>query len=213
MRQTNLFDCILSELDNALRTLFPPEKRVTARPSPAEHLTESLLTSNEKKHIAGLMRVNHAGEVCAQALYQGQALTAQLTHIKEQMSNAAAEETDHLGWCEERLAELGSKPSILNPIWYAGSIVLGAIAGFAGDKISLGFVAETEQQVSAHLQRHLQKIPLTDKKTQAILTKMQEDEELHAATAIEAGGIELPFIVKQLMSIVSKLMTKSSYYI
>jgi len=213
MRETNFLDTFISEVDNALRTLLPPEQRVAARPSPATPIADAELSSQEKKQVAGLMRVNHAGEVCAQALYQGQALTAQLTHIKKQMSDAAAEETDHLAWCEERLSELGSKPSILNPIWYVGSVLLGALAGRAGDKISLGFVAETERQVTSHLQRHLEKIPAKDNKSKAILAKMQEDEEHHANTAMEAGAIELPYLVKLLMSAVSKLMTKSSYYI
>ncbi|WP_454781500.1 2-polyprenyl-3-methyl-6-methoxy-1,4-benzoquinone monooxygenase [Legionella sp. WA2022007384] len=206
-------DTLIAEVDNALRTIFPPAQRISTRPSPAEPLPDIALSIKEKKHVAGLMRVNHAGEVCAQALYQGQALTARLTHIKKQMSNAAAEEIDHLAWCEERLAELGSKPSILNPFWYAGSIILGAFAGFVGDKVSLGFVAETERQVSDHLGRHLQKLPTKDKKSHAILVKMKEDEEQHAATALNAGGIELPYLVKQLMRGVSKLMTKSSYYV
>ncbi|MGL5741883.1 MAG: 2-polyprenyl-3-methyl-6-methoxy-1,4-benzoquinone monooxygenase [Legionella sp.] len=213
MRNINILDTFISELDNALRTLLPPKKRTNTRLSPAAPLADAPLSQHEKRHVAGLMRVNHAGEVCAQALYQGQALTAQLTHIKQQMSDAAAEEVDHLAWCEERLSELGSKPSCLNHVWYAGSIVLGALAGLAGDKISLGFVAETERQVSQHLQRHLQKIPEYDKKTQIILKKMQEDEEQHATAAMEAGAIELPYIIKQLMHVVSKLMTKSSYYI
>lgn len=213
MSRANFFDNLISEVDNALRTILPPKKRISTRHSPAEHVHDSALSSKEKKHVAGLMRVNHAGEVCAQALYQGQALTAQLTHIKQQMSEAAAEEVDHLAWCEERLAQLGSKPSLLNPIWYSGSIVLGALAGLAGDKVSLGFVAETERQVTAHLQQHLQKLPITDKKSQAILTLMQEDETHHAEVAVDAGAIELPYLVKQLMRIVSKLMTKSSYYI
>ncbi|MBI2785024.1 MAG: 2-polyprenyl-3-methyl-6-methoxy-1,4-benzoquinone monooxygenase [Legionella longbeachae] len=213
MRKTNALDTLISEVDNAMRTLLPPKKRISTRHSPAINLSDTPLSVQEKKHIAGLMRVNHAGEVCAQALYQGQALTAHLTHIRKQMSDAAAEETDHLAWCEERLCELGSQPSILNPIWYGGSILLGALAGFAGDKISLGFVAETERQVSAHLHRHLQKIPIKDKKTQAILTQMQEDEEQHASAAMMSGAIELPYIVKQVMRVVSKLMTKSSYYI
>ncbi|STY21470.1 ubiquinone biosynthesis protein [Legionella steigerwaltii] len=208
-----MLDTLISEVDNALRTLFPPAQRMSARPSPAEQITDTDLSIREKKHIAGLMRVNHAGEVCAQALYQGQALTAQLTHIKQQMSDAAAEETDHLAWCETRLAELDSSPSILNPFWYCGSIILGAVAGLAGDKISLGFVAETERQVSTHLQRHLDKLPVNDKKSQSILIKMKEDEEQHATAALNAGAIELPYIVKQLMRIVSKLMTKSSYYV
>ncbi|HHT0594739.1 TPA: 2-polyprenyl-3-methyl-6-methoxy-1,4-benzoquinone monooxygenase [Legionella anisa] len=209
----NMFDTLIFEVDNTLRTLFPPAQRASTRPSPAESLADTELSAEEKRHVAGLMRVNHAGEVCAQALYQGQALTAQLTHIKKQMSDAAAEETDHLAWCEERLAELGSKPSILNPLWYGGSIILGAVAGFAGDKVSLGFVAETERQVAHHLHRHLKKLPAKDKKSHAILIKMKEDEEQHATTALNAGAIELPYIVKQLMRVVSKLMTKSSYYV
>ena len=213
IRNTSFLDTVLSEVDNALRTLLPPSKRISTRHSPAVEIDDASLSLQEKKHIAGLMRVNHAGEVCAQALYQGQALTAQLTHIKQQMSDAAAEEVDHLAWCEERLHELGYKPSLLNPLWYGGSILLGALAGYAGDKISLGFVAETERQVSAHLKQHLQKIPAYDKKTQAILLQMQEDEEHHANTAVQAGAKELPHPVKLLMSIVSQLMTKSSYYI
>lgn len=159
------------------------------------------------------MRVNHAGEVCAQALYQGQALTARLTHVKEQMAQAAAEEVDHLAWCEERLRQLNSQPSILNPIWYGGSILLGAMAGMAGDKISLGFVAETELQVTNHLKLHLDKVPSNDLKTRAILELMKQDEEHHAQEALAAGAVELPFVVKQLMNVVSKLMTASSYHV
>ena len=159
------------------------------------------------------MRVNHAGEVCAQALYQGQALTAQLKEVKAQMTEAAAQEVDHLAWCEQRLSELGSRPSILNPIWYGGSIALGALAGLAGDKWSLGFVAETERQVTKHLQTHQQHLPTQDVKTKAILAKMQDDEEHHAEVASKAGAAELPFFIKQLMQCVSKLLTKTSYYI
>ncbi|WP_133136082.1 2-polyprenyl-3-methyl-6-methoxy-1,4-benzoquinone monooxygenase [Legionella rowbothamii] len=213
MRTMSFLDAFISEVDNALRTVLPPSKRVSTRHSPAVEIEDNPLSLREKKHVAGLMRVNHAGEVCAQALYQGQALTAQLTHIKQQMSDAAAEEVDHLAWCEERLYELGSKPSLLNPIWYSGSILLGALAGFAGDKISLGFVAETERQVTAHLKHHLQKLPTQDKKTQAILKQMQADEEQHATAAIASGGIELPMPIKRIMSLVSKLMTHSSYHI
>jgi ubiquinone biosynthesis monooxygenase Coq7 len=213
MRHLNMLDSLLFEVDNALRTLLPPTHRASTRKSPAQEIPPAELTDQQKKQVAGLMRVNHAGEVCAQALYQGQALTAQLNHIKEQMSNAAAEEIDHLAWCEERLNELGFKPSILNPLWYGGSMLLGALAGWAGDKISLGFVAETERQVAAHLQHHVQKLPREDKKSQAILLQMQEDEEHHAAAALQAGAIELPYPVKQLMQLVSKVMTRSSYYI
>ena len=213
MRTTHFLDTLISEVDNTLRTLLPPQKRIPARTSPAKDIIEHPLSSAEKKHIAGLMRVNHAGEVCAQALYQGQALTAQLSQIKQQMTQAAAEEIDHLAWCEERLAELGSKPSVLNPVWYSGSLLLGALAGLAGDKISLGFVAETERQVTYHLQKHLQGIPNDDIKTKAILERMKEDEEHHASLAVEAGAVELPYVIKQLMSVISKLMTKSSYYL
>lgn len=213
MRTTSFLDTLIIEFDTALRTLMPPQKRVAMRSSPAQNFSDSQLTNTEKKHVAGLMRVNHSGEVCAQALYQGQALTAKLTHIKEQMSEAAAEEIDHLAWCEERLSELDSKPSLLNPIWYGGSILIGALAGLAGDKISLGFVAETERQVTTHLKYHLQSIPTADKKTNAILKQMQEDEEHHALVAVEAGAIELPYLIKQIMGIVSKTMTNSSYYI
>lgn len=213
MRTTSFLDGLITEIDSALRTLLPPQKRVPARQSPSVSIEDTKLSLGEKQHIAGLMRVNHSGEVCAQALYQGQALTAKLTHIKEQMTQAAAEEVDHLAWCEERLSELNSHPSKLNLLWYAGSIVLGAIAGFAGDKISLGFVAETERQVTSHLQKHIKEIPAEDKKTRVILEQMQTDEEHHAAMAMEAGAVELPYPVKQLMNMVSKLMTKSSYYI
>lgn len=212
MRTLSFLDTFINEMDNALKTLAPPKHRVSIRTSPAHLIQDAALSVDEKKHIAGLMRVNHAGEVCAQALYQGQALTAQLTDVKQQMNQAAAEEVDHLAWCEERLMQLGSQPSRLNPLWYTGSILIGAFAGWAGDKISLGFVAETERQVTAHLHHHLQKLPLEDKKTKAILERMKEDEEHHAELAITAGAIELPFFLKQVMNLVSKLMTKSSYY-
>lgn len=206
-------DTFLCEIDNALRTLSPPAQRVPARLSPAKEVDSISLSVKEKNHVAGLMRVNHAGEVCAQALYQGQALTAKLDFVKEQMNEAALEEVDHLAWCEERLTELGSQPSVLNPLWYVGSLCIGAIAGLVGDKISLGFVAETERQVTSHLQQHLRRIPEEDLKTKAILLQMQEDESNHARQAIEAGAVELPFFIKGLMSLVSKIMTKSAYYI
>lgn len=213
MSKTNLLDSIINEVDNALRTLLPPVQRASTRSSPATPCADAPLSKTEQKHIAGLMRVNHAGEVCAQALYQGQALTARLTHVKEQMAQAAAEEVDHLAWCEERLRQLGSRPSLLNPLWYGGSILLGALAGCAGDKISLGFVAETERQVTSHLKQHLHNVPSYDLKTRAILELMQQDEEHHAQEALAAGAVELPPIVKQLMTVVSKLMTRSSYHV
>lgn len=213
MRQLTLIEQILCEVDTAIRTIFVPQTRSSKRKSPASVCDDHELTPKEKKHVAGLMRVNHAGEVCAQALYQGQALTAQLSHVKMQMEEAAAEEIDHLAWCENRLNELGSKPSVLNGLWYGGSLMLGALAGLAGDRWSLGFVAETERQVSAHLQKHLHLIPSHDLKTKHILTQMHKDETHHAETALAAGGAELPAPIKQLMGFTSLLMTKSSYYL
>ncbi len=206
-------DRFICEVDKALRSVIVPQNRAAQRQSPAHNIAESPLAAHEKKHISGLMRVNHAGEVCAQALYQGQALTAQLAHIKEQMQQAAAEETDHLAWCEQRIHELGSYPSKLNVLWYSGSFFIGALAGLAGDTISLGFVAETERQVSKHLQNHIQSLPPKDMKTRAILQKMQADEAHHATIAQVAGAVELPFVIRQLMALISKVMTKTSYYI
>ncbi|MGQ3889603.1 2-polyprenyl-3-methyl-6-methoxy-1,4-benzoquinone monooxygenase [Legionella sp. CNM-1927-20] len=214
MRKFSLLDQVIQEVDIALRTILPPPKRISKRASPIENknFTE-VLTQDQKKHVAGLMRVNHAGEVCAQALYQGQALTAQLTDVKAQMISAAEEEVDHLAWCEERLVELNSQPSLLNPIWYIGSFTIGAFAGLVGDRFSLGFLAETELQVSAHLQKHLEKLPTEDKRTALILKQMQEDEAHHAEMAKQAGAVEFPGILKYLMNKTSQIMTKTSYYI
>jgi 3-demethoxyubiquinol 3-hydroxylase len=212
MRNLNFLDHLLNNIDLAIRTLVPPENRASKRPFPGEQLVEQPLSIAQKQHVAGLMRVNHAGEVCAQGLYQGQALTAQLATIKKQMANAAEEENDHLAWCEQRLRDLGSQPSRLNPFWYFGSFMLGSIAGLLGDKVSLGFVAETELQVSAHLQGHLQNLPEDDKRTRVILEQMHDDESHHAQVAKDAGGIELPTFIKQIMQRVSKLMTETSYY-
>lgn len=209
----SLLDRVINEVDGALRTLMPPKNRITQRISPADAIPDIPLSLADKKHIAGLMRVNHSGEVCAQALYQGQALTAKLKHIKEHMTKAALEETDHLAWCEKRLAELGSHTSWLNPFWYGGSLVLGAFAGLLGDNISLGFVAETERQVSAHLQSHIEKLPMEEQKTKAILQLMQEDEAHHAQWALNSGGAELPGVIKLMMTMVSRVMTRSSYYL
>ena len=213
MSQLSVLDRVLCEIDTALRTLMVPEHRSGNRVSPGQDIPEQALNLEEKNHVAGLMRVNHAGEVCAQALYQGQALTAKLTEVKKQMTLAASEEVDHLAWCEQRLRELGNRPSLLNPFWYGGSLMLGALAGIAGDRWSLGFVAETERQVTKHLEKHQQRLPQHDNKSRAILAKMQEDEAHHAETATAAGAAELPFMVKQLMHGVSKLLTKTSYYI
>ena len=206
-------DFMIDNVDVALRSLFPPKERISNRESPAKNIEPTTLTSSQKKHTAGLMRVNHAGEICAQALYQGQALTAKNLVIRQQMQEAADEEIDHLAWCEQRLQELNSKPSLLNPIWYGGSLLLGLTAGLAGDKWSLGFVAETERQVTEHLKIHINKLLLDDKRTKVILEQMKTDEEQHAQTAINAGAAELPIPIKYLMSVVSKIMTKTSYYV
>lgn len=213
MRQLSAFDKLVCNLDTSLRTLLVPASRISQRENPAKKIAEHPLSAQEKRHIAGLMRVNHAGEVSAQALYQGQALTAKLHAVREQMTDAALEEIDHLAWCEQRLRELGSQPSLLNPLWYYGSLCIGMMAGLAGDRWSLGFVAETERQVTKHLQGHLDRLPPNDHKTQAILNQMQEDETLHAETAQNAGAAELPFSIKKLMQMVSLFMTQSSYYI
>lgn len=213
MREQRFVDQMILQADAFLRVLFVPQKRSHQRQNPATNIPEASLTPTEKKHIAGLMRVNHAGEVCAQALYQGQALTAKLEHVRSQMMRAANEEIDHLAWCEERLNELESKTSLLNPFWYVGSFCIGAFAGFIGDALSLGFVAETERQVTTHLNRHLDKLPTHDLKTKAILEQMKTDEMAHANAAIAAGGKELPFLIKKLMYATSKLLTTVSYKI
>ncbi len=212
MRNPSLSDSLLNEVDTALRAIFPPKNRHSNRPSPAAKAEDASLKKSQKLHIAGLMRVNHSGEVCAQALYQGQALTARLPETRHKMALAAQEEIDHLAWCETRLQELNAKPSLMNPFWYSGSFLIGALAGLAGDKYSLGFVAETERQVSAHLQNHMKQLPEQDQKTRLILEQMNEDETQHAETAIQAGAADLPLPVKKIMGLVSKLMTKTSYH-
>ncbi len=213
MRDITGLDKLISGFDSVLRTLLIPEQRTSHRASPAENFVDVPLNQQEKRHAAGLMRVNHAGEVCAQALYQGQALTAKLPTVKTQMAQAAQEEIEHLSWCEERLTELNSRPSLLNPLWYTGSFLLGSIAGWAGDKWSLGFVVETERQVAQHLREHMQGLPANDEKSKAIVKQMEIDETQHANAAIKAGAVELPYPIKKIMNKVSKLMTKSSYYI
>jgi ubiquinone biosynthesis monooxygenase Coq7 len=211
-RQYSPFDQLLMQVDKAVRTVFgaPP---VTERTNPAETQPETELNADERRRVAGLMRVNHAGEVSAQALYQGQALTAKLPNVRDKMERAALEENDHLAWCEQRLKELDSHTSVINPLWYAGSFAIGALAGLAGDKWSLGFVVETEHQVVKHLQEHLGRLPTQDHKSRAILRQMEEDESHHATTALKAGGAELPPVVKQAMRLTSKVMTTTAYYI
>lgn len=212
MRHISMLDKLITESDRVLRTLAPGEQSCE-RPSPARAFSETELSDAERKHIAGLMRVNHAGEVCAQALYQGQALTAKLPSVREEMNEAAKEEVDHLVWCEERLSDLGERTSLFNPFWYAGSFMIGAGAGLISDKMSLGFVAATEDLVCDHLQAHRERIPAEDQKTHAVLQQMYEDEEKHGQAALDAGGYEFPAPVKFGMKAVSKLMTSISYRI
>ena len=199
-------------LDTGLRTVFG-RPRVTERPNPAEDIAETDLTAAEKDLAGRLMRINHAGEVAAQGLYEGQSLTARLPEVRDKMERAAMEENDHLAWCESRINELGSHKSFLNPLWYSGSLAIGAIAGLAGDKWSLGFVTETERQVVRHLDSHLAKLTEKDQKSRAILEQMREDEGHHATTALHAGGAELPTPIKKLMTLTSKVMTKTAFRI
>jgi len=211
-RDYSPLDRLLINLDHAVRTVFG-RPQTTERPDPAEGLPEAELSDSQRKHVARLMRINHTGEVCAQALYQGQALTAHRPETREGMARSAQEENDHLDWCERRIEELGDRKSLLNPLWYAGSFAIGAAAGLAGDKWSLGFVVETERQVESHLDGHLAQIPAQDTKTRAILEQMKEDEVHHAHLARNAGGAELPLPIKLAMELTSKVMTRSVYWL
>lgn len=211
-RHYSPIDRLLLQADAAMRTLIPNSNHAS-RPSPAIIEAKSSLDAEQSRHIAGLMRINHTGEVCAQALYQGQALTAKLPEIREKMEHAAEEEIDHLVWCEQRLQELGSQTSVLNPLFYGLSFAIGATAGAISDKVSLGFVAATEQQVCKHLDDHLQQIPATDRKSRAILEQMRIDEEEHATSALDAGGYRFPAPIKFAMSLMAKVMTRTTYRI
>ena len=210
-RQLTVVDRLLVEADSMLRTLSR-RGATAARPSPAEGHSDAPMTEPQRKHAAGLMRVNHTGEVCAQALYQGQALTARSAGTREEMEQAAQEEIDHLVWCEERLEQLGSRPSALNPLWYGVSLALGATAGAISDRVSLGFVHATEERVASHLRAHLKSLPGDDRKSRLILQQMLEDEERHGENALKAGGQEFPRPVKDTMTQLSKVMTESSYW-
>ena len=205
-------DQFLVGLDQAVRTVFG-RPQTTERPNPAQGIPEPDLSEGERRHIARLMRIDHTGEVCAQALYQGQALTAKRPETRSSMARSAQEENDHLDWCERRIDELGDRKSLLNPLWYAGSFAIGAAAGLAGDKWSLGFVVETERQVESHLDGHLAEIPAADEKSRAILEQMKADEIHHADVARDAGGAELPAPVKLAMKLTSKVMTGSVYWL
>jgi ubiquinone biosynthesis monooxygenase Coq7 len=205
-------DHLIGQIDQALHTIFGPAPRAV-RNNPASVREEAELKSSERELSGRLMRINHAGEICAQALYQGQAATARLPQVRGKMEQAAQEENDHLAWTEERIRELNGHTSYLNPLWYAGSFAIGALAGVIGDKWSLGFVAETEKQVVKHLEGHLQRLPTEDHKSRAILEQMRDDEGRHATVAIESGGAGLPEPVRQVMRCTSKIMTRTAYWI
>ena len=212
MRNYTPFDQLIMSTDTALRTLFG-EPKITEREYPAKDISDAEFSEQDKKNIAGLMRVNHCGEVSAQALYQGQSLTSRNNDIREKLRQAALEENDHLDWTKKRIDELGSHTSFLNPLWYGGSFAIGAFAGAIGDKWNLGFLAETEHQVVEHLESHLNKLPGGDLRSRAILEQMKTDELKHATTAIEQGAAELPPPVKKLMAAMSKVMTATAYYL
>lgn len=204
-------DRLIVSFDRSLRTLFAPA--MSARALPGEDLPEAEMDAAKREHAASLMRVNHTGEICAQALYQGQALTARSSQAQVALEGAAQEETEHLAWTERRIEELGGRKSLLNPVWYAGSFAVGAAAGLLGDRWSLGFLAETERQVVEHLDGHLRELPAEDQKSRAIVGEMRLDEARHATTALEHGAGELPGPARLLMRLASRVMTRTSYWI
>lgn len=211
-RRHTPIDRIIEAVDEALR-LSTGEAPSPQRANPGAELESATLDEEQRRHVAGLMRINHTGEICAQALYAGQAATARDDATREAMQSAADEEIDHLSWCEDRLKELESRPSVLNPLWYAGSFAIGAAAGLAGDDWSLGFVRETENQVEAHLQDHLDRLPPGDARSQAILDQMKVDEAKHAHMAEEAGARELPLPIRRAMALTAGIMKALAYRI
>ncbi|MBO66837.1 MAG: demethoxyubiquinone hydroxylase family protein [Acidiferrobacteraceae bacterium] len=211
-RNYNGLDVLCLIADDALATLFG-RPRTKGREDPAKDVEEAPLSSDDKQKSAKLMRVNHSGEICAQALYRGQALTARSRSVKSHMIKAAREENDHLQWCENRLNALDGQKSALNPAWYFGSFTTGALAGLLGDRPSLGFLAETEKQVETHLNKHLELLPKNDLPSHSVIMQMKDDEKRHATAAIESGALELPYIAKFMMRIMSSIMTSVSYRI
>ena len=210
-RRFGLMDRLIGEFDKAIKVLAAPAR--ANRPLPSHAGGELVLDDADARESARLMRVNHSGEVAAQALYQGQALTARESRVAGAMREAAAEEMDHLAWCEQRLGELNGRTSILNPLWYVGSFALGGLAGAVGDRASLGFIAETEKQVEAHLRSHLDRLPAADQRSRAIVNQMTHDEAGHGAQATSMGGTELPLPLRGAMRLTSRLMTFSSYWL
>lgn len=210
-RRYSPLDRLLIPLDQGLRTVFatsPP-----SRPYPAEGIADTVVQPGDRQHAAALMRVNHSGEVAAQALYQGQAFVAGGEATRASLIEAANEETDHLAWCSMRIGELGGRTSLLNPVWYAGSFAIGALAGLAGDRTSLGFVAETERQVVEHLAGHLEKLPEGDARSRAVITQMSTDEQRHGHNAVIAGGAVLPALARTIMKWTARIMTRTAYWI
>ena len=206
-----VIDKLINEFDQALRTVFVPA--TTVRAMPGADLPEAEMAESLRKQTAALMRVNHCGEICAQALYQGQALTSHDSAIKDSLQQAAREETEHLAWTERRIAELGGRKSLLNPLWYSGALAIGVLAGKFGDSWNLGFLAETERQVEAHLESHLARLPQEDLRSWKILDQMRLDEISHADRAERLGAQELPAPIKGLMLLASKIMTRTAYYL
>jgi len=202
-------DRLIGEFDRALRAVAGVAH--AERPSPAAGLKETSISEKERAHAGALMRVNHVGEICAQALYQGQALTARRPESRRALENAAREEQDHLAWSAERIRELGGRPSLLNPLWYAGSFAIGAAAGVLGDRWNFAFLAETERQVEEHLVGHLEALPAGDQRTRAVVEAMRADEARHRASALELGAAELPEPVKRAMRLASRVMTTIAY--
>ena len=211
-RHLTAFDRLLAGANNALRTLAAPAGEA-ARRYPGESVDEAELSAADRRHAAGLMRVNHAGEVAAQALYQGHATVARDRSVEAQMQTAAAEEFDHLAWCERRLEELGEAPSRLSPLWYTGAYAIGAVSGLLGDRWSLGFIAETERQVCEHLDSHLDGLPDPDQRSRAVVRKMRDEEQQHGDDARAAGAAELPQPVRNLMRQTARVMTRTAYWV
>jgi ubiquinone biosynthesis monooxygenase Coq7 len=210
-RRLSLADRLIREIDRGLRTVAA--SNVAARPNPAGNSPETVDEAAPRRHAAALMRVNHAGEIAAQALYHGQALTARDPKVRAALLDAARDETDHLAWCEDRVRELDSHTSLLAPVWYAGAFAIGAITGLAGDRTSLGFVAETERQVVEHLESHLHELPDGDERSRRIVGQMQDDEARHGSDARNAGGRELPRPIRELMRRAARVMTRTAYHL
>jgi ubiquinone biosynthesis monooxygenase Coq7 len=204
-----MIDDLILGFDHALRALAGTA--TSGRPNPAHGMPEAELSPDERRHAAALMRVNHTGEVCAQALYQAQALTARDPGIRERLAQAAREEEEHLAWTQQRLVELDARPSLVNPLWYAGSFAIGLVAGITGDRTNLGFVVETERQVEEHLSGHMERLPAADRKSRAIVAQMRDDEVRHGAIARDSGAVELPWLACALMRAAARVMTVTAY--